>query len=461
VRLIGYTRVSRVGDREGETFISPDVQREQILAGGIAHGHEIIGWEEDLNRSGKDLDRPGIEAAFRWVEAGAADGIATARLDRFARTTIHIASGVERLEKAGGVLVALDVGLDTSTPTGKLMRGMMGLLAEFELDRIRAGWAVANAKAIEERGTYISHTPPPGYRRTVVDSRSDGTPVYGPLEIDPVEGPVIRELFKRRAKGASIGTLCAWLDEELPRVVAGEERKWTDSILRHLFNREAYLGVSARGDARNENAHPALIEKETWDKIQTSRPGAPREWTSALLAGFLRCHGCGYAVVRAGKDKHGRYAYRCTRRHAKGVCEAPAMISGTRLEEYVREALRERMAADARVEIRGELGARWDAALQGVAEAEEELRVWINSGLLSKIGEDAFVAGFKEREAAVDAARLELEETQQPEEGLEVETSELTDPGVFRSVLRHYVEHVEITKGNGKRESSKMEIVWR
>src|SRR6266545_3058513 len=183
MKLIGYARVSKTGDREGESFISPDVQREQILAGGIAHGYEIVGWESDLNRSGKDLERPGIEAAFRRVEAGEAEGIAVAKLDRFARRTTYLDSGIARLEAAGGVFVALDVNVDTSTPTGKLMRGLMGLFAEFELDRIRAGWRVANVNAIGERKTYISNVRPKGYQRTVIEVNKKGEPVHGPLEV--------------------------------------------------------------------------------------------------------------------------------------------------------------------------------------------------------------------------------------------------------------------------------------
>src|SRR5258708_39866073 len=48
----GYVRVSRVGGREGDSFISPALQREQIEAYAKAHGLTIARWHEDLDKSG-------------------------------------------------------------------------------------------------------------------------------------------------------------------------------------------------------------------------------------------------------------------------------------------------------------------------------------------------------------------------------------------------------------------------
>jgi hypothetical protein len=53
-------------------------------------------------------------------------------------------------------------------------------------------------------------------------------------------------------------------------------------------------------------------------------------------------------------------------------------------------------------------------------------------------------------EATVDAARAELDETEEPEEDFDVETSELSDPRVFRAVARHFIESVHVHKADGK-----------
>jgi len=52
MRLDGYIRVSRVGGRSGDSFHSPDLQREAIQGWAAAHGHEIVQWHEELDESG-------------------------------------------------------------------------------------------------------------------------------------------------------------------------------------------------------------------------------------------------------------------------------------------------------------------------------------------------------------------------------------------------------------------------
>jgi hypothetical protein len=44
MKLDGYIRVSRVGGRSGDSFISPDLQRQQIARHAQLHGHEVIAW---------------------------------------------------------------------------------------------------------------------------------------------------------------------------------------------------------------------------------------------------------------------------------------------------------------------------------------------------------------------------------------------------------------------------------
>jgi Resolvase, N terminal domain len=58
-----YVRVSHVGGREGESFISPDVQREKIEAFATTRGLRIGEVYVDLDQSGGKLDRPEFEKA--------------------------------------------------------------------------------------------------------------------------------------------------------------------------------------------------------------------------------------------------------------------------------------------------------------------------------------------------------------------------------------------------------------
>lgn len=70
LRLEGYIRVSRVGGREGDAFISPEVQRDTILAHARVHAHEVIYWEREMDQSRGKLDRPKLNVILDRIKAG-------------------------------------------------------------------------------------------------------------------------------------------------------------------------------------------------------------------------------------------------------------------------------------------------------------------------------------------------------------------------------------------------------
>ncbi|HET9186018.1 MAG TPA: recombinase family protein, partial [Solirubrobacterales bacterium] len=81
--LDAYIRVSDVRGRKGESFISPDVQREQIFAWAASRGASLGEVFVELDESGGRADRPLLMRAIERVEAGLSEGVAVAKLDRF------------------------------------------------------------------------------------------------------------------------------------------------------------------------------------------------------------------------------------------------------------------------------------------------------------------------------------------------------------------------------------------
>jgi DNA invertase Pin-like site-specific DNA recombinase len=65
------------------------------------------------------------------------DTVVVWRLDRFGRSLRHLATAIEDLNAAGVTFVSLGENIDTSSPTGRLLLGIMGSFAEFERERIR------------------------------------------------------------------------------------------------------------------------------------------------------------------------------------------------------------------------------------------------------------------------------------------------------------------------------------
>ena len=111
---VGYARVSSVGQ-------SLDVQREKL--GGCDKLFEE-------KRSGTTDARPMLKQCLGYVREG--DQLIVTRIDRLARSTLHLCQIAETLRKTGVDLVVLDQNIDTSDATGRLLFNMLGAIGQFE-----------------------------------------------------------------------------------------------------------------------------------------------------------------------------------------------------------------------------------------------------------------------------------------------------------------------------------------
>jgi DNA invertase Pin-like site-specific DNA recombinase len=447
--------VSRVAGREGERFISPAMQREKVEHLSAAHGHTIVAWAEDLDQPGSKLERPGLQAALEMIEAGAADGLIVAKLDRFARSMVDALSAIERLTAAGGELISVEDGFDSSTSMGRFARDLLLRLGELELDRIRENWAEADRRAVE-RGVHICKVPPAGYRRG-----EDGR-----LELDPDAAPVVREVFRRRADGATWSDLCAFLDERLPRENGGG---WPRQTVSSLVGRRTYLGEGFHGGVVNLEAHPALVTRAEWEAAQQAPRTASRARDGgALLAGLIRCSGCDHTLTRLSDGARGYANYRCRIRHSSGVCPEPTGISVTRANEYVEAEFLARLE---REPVRA-AGKPADGTLeQAVAEleaAEAELSAYQDANLISLIGREAFVSGVEKRQRAIDKARERLGEANETTIAFDRDLlrlwPELSVPE-RRQLLATALERVTVSRssgpGRGTPAADRLQLIWR
>src|SRR3954453_19056535 len=160
----GYVRVSRRAGREGESFISPDVQRKKITEWARLHDVEVAHWWGEIDQSGAKRERPMFQEALARCERGETGGIVVARLDRFARSAVDALESIRRLNDAGARVVSVEDNFDGSTPMGRFAIGILTLIAELELERIKTNWITAVSEAVG-RGVHISARPPTGYRR--------------------------------------------------------------------------------------------------------------------------------------------------------------------------------------------------------------------------------------------------------------------------------------------------------
>ena len=398
----GYVRVSRVAGREGESFISPEVQRRKIAGWAELQGVEIVRWWEELDQSGRRRDRPMFQEALARCEAGDTGGIVVARLDRFARSAVDALESIKRLNEAGARLVSVEDNFDGSTPMGRFAIGILTLIAELELERITENWSTA-VKAAVERGVHISATPPAGYRRG-----EDGR-----LTLVPAEAKVIRKVFQRRANGASWTELADFLTASGIKSSKGSSA-WSITGASSLVKNRVYLGEARSGKYVNPQAHEPIVTEAEFAAAQSQRTVlAPRDGSvasQALLGGLVRCAGCGHTLKITGntaKTTGERYpVYYCIGRYAKGNCPARATIRASYLDTYVENAVLEALSAeDGFLAEAVQASERLSEAQRALHQAEHELATYLQIDLITTVGQTAFLGGVEARQARVDEAQ--------------------------------------------------------
>jgi site-specific DNA recombinase len=406
----GYIRVSRRAGREGESFIAPDVQRKKIAEWAKLHDVEIVQWWEEIDQSGAKLERPMFQQALARCEAGETGGIVVARLDRFARSAVDALSSIRRLTDAGARLVSVEDNFDGSTAMGRFAIGILTLIAELELERIKGGWETAVSEAVG-RGIHISAKPPTGYSRDK----------EGRLLRDEPAASFIAEAFRRRATGSSWAELARFLEEHEVYPPSGNKH-WSKAGVSALVKNPVYTGQARSGKVIKEGAHEPLVTRAEFDAAQATRKSLLRQRdgsvaSQAMLGGLARCAGCDHTLKITGNTdrKSGqRYAiYYCVGRYAKGPCPDRATARASLLDDHVEQQVLATLQAEdgllAQAVAASEL---IEESARSLAEAEHELDLFVNNPkLLTLLGEKKFLEGVEVRQLALDEARAALAES--------------------------------------------------
>ena len=100
------------------------------------------------NEAAARLDRSEFKACMDYLREG--DTLIVTRLDRLARSVVHLAQLAKRFQQESIDLLVIDQNIDTSTSTGRLMFNMLAAIAEFENDLRTKRQAEGIAKAKEK-----------------------------------------------------------------------------------------------------------------------------------------------------------------------------------------------------------------------------------------------------------------------------------------------------------------------
>ena len=133
--IIGYARTSTVEQQAGL-----EAQKRDLKTAGAERFY--------FEQTSSVGPRKELERAIDFAREG--DVLVVTKLDRLARSVTHLGELMGRLEEKGVALRILGMGVDTGTPTGRLMLNLLGSIAQFErevmLERQREGIAKAKAE---------------------------------------------------------------------------------------------------------------------------------------------------------------------------------------------------------------------------------------------------------------------------------------------------------------------------
>jgi site-specific DNA recombinase len=447
----GYIRVSDVAGRNGESFISPDVQRETIARLAATKGLVLGEVVEELDVSGGvPIDERALGRLVRAVEAKESEGIIVWKLSRFSRSLSDASVVADRIKKAGGRLLADD--FDSAAGSAKTMLGILAGLAEDQRDARREGWAQARSRAIT-RGAYPTKTPY-GYGR-------DDEGKLVPNE----HAETVRLIFGLKADGKTLSAIAAAL-KGTPSPSGGS--KWPHSTLAQVLRNRAYLGEAKHGQFANAEAHKPLVDAAVFEIAQVAPSyrepkGDPRS-NEALLAGIARCGGCGHTlkVVQGYGD---RLRYYCKHASYSEPCSERALVRVDELDPYIAEQFLTEFKAKLRAPGAVQAHAELAEAEQEAAQADEALRIF--ASMAEVVDADVFGEGLKARQAQRDARRERAATLRSQAVSLAVLPSgdplaawEAATTLQRRTLVAAMVERVRVEKGPGPL-AERAQLVWR
>jgi DNA invertase Pin-like site-specific DNA recombinase len=173
MRAIGYLRVST--EEQAASGLGLEAQRARVLEEIARRGWELTALEVDDGYTAANLNRPGIARALEELAAHRADCLVVSKLDRLSRSLLDFAGLMAQARRQGWQLVALDLGLDTSSPSGELMAAVLASFAQYE--RRLIGQRTSDALAAKKRQGHRLGRPvvlPAETRRRIVRLRARG-----------------------------------------------------------------------------------------------------------------------------------------------------------------------------------------------------------------------------------------------------------------------------------------------
>lgn len=340
VRCAIYTRKSNEDGLE-QSFNSLHAQRamcESYIASFANEGWTALPTEySDAGITGGTMERPGLQQLLADIEAGRMDVVVIYRLDRLSRSLRDFLNMMEMFDCRKVSFASVTERIDTTSSAGRLFLNMILSFAQFErevaAERIRDKIATAKRK-----GKYVGGRPLLGYDVDREKMR---------LVVNPEEAKLVKHIFQRFCQVGSCMKVAHELNAAGHWMKAWNSKKgramgggtWLKTDVHNLLTNPRYIGLVVHKGESFKGEHEAIIDRETWDRVQTVlsknrryRANQTRKTTAAILKGILRCGCCDAAMsptytVRRGKRYH-YYLCHAAAKDGHDSCEVKSVAAG-------------------------------------------------------------------------------------------------------------------------------------
>lgn len=366
-----YLRISVEEERREKESNSITNQRK-LLSDYVRSNHDMVFVKEyiDDGFTGTNFERPGFKTMIQDAMDGKINCIIVKDLSRFGREHIDTERYIIRVFRDMGVrFIAVCDDYDSLVKGYDMMFSIRNLFNEHYAQDISQKCQSA-FKAKQRSGEFIGAFASYGYVKSKKNKHM--------LELDPYAAGIVKKIFSLYLHGMGQVRIARVLNEE--GVLCPSEYKkqngdnyrnakrldktnyWTYSTVHKILKHEMYTGTMIQGKTKREmhgkpylldesewikveNTHPAIIEREEWEKVQKLMKQKTTDLgfdeNQSVFAGFLKCGDCGRAMCKKNhKNTKGEtfYDFNCGTyvRVGKNACSS----------HYIREDVLKRIVLD-------------------------------------------------------------------------------------------------------------------
>ncbi len=302
----------------------------------------------EKGKSGKNINRPELQALFADIKTGKVNTVICTKIDRISRSLLDFYKMVELFEKFNVEFISLDENFDTSTPMGKAALKITLVFAELEREqtskRTKEKMAWRAEQGLWNGGQVL------GYdlkdRKLIANKR---------------ESKLVNTIFEKYIELGSALQVAIWLNKNGYRTKEyiakrsnnkrGGKRFTNTMILKKLKSR-VYLGEVELKGQTFKGQHESIIDRDLWERVNKllekqapirRNPKQARQHVF-ILQSLLQCGWChSFMSTKYCTGGNGKlhFYYHCTK-NAHGGDDACSMkyVPADKLEETVLQKIK-------------------------------------------------------------------------------------------------------------------------